>query len=110
MNNIAQQTLSGEVIPPRAPFSSLTPNELKIWNFLNSMQRGYTHDQIRVALASTGISTFENRLRELRAKGWVYNHEDSSGLLLWYAVPKSINSKKEGERSQDEASKRTGKE
>lgn len=85
---MSQLTLTNEKISIRAPFSSLTPNEKKIWNFLNSIRRGYTHDHIRSVLKGTGISTFDNRLRSLRAKGWVISHEDSSGLLLWFAVPK----------------------
>ena len=85
---MSQLTLTDKKISIRAPFSSLTPNEKKIWNFLNSMCRGYTHDNIRDILKGTGISTFDNRLRGLRSKGWVISHEDSSGLLLWFAVPK----------------------
>ena len=64
------------------------PAHRKIYNFLNSMQKGYTHDHIRQALKSTGISTFDNRLRELRKMGWVVSWEGPDGLLLYYAVPK----------------------
>jgi len=85
---MSQLTLTGKERPIQEPFSNLTPNERKIYNFLNSMQRGYTHDQIRQALQSTGISTFDNRLRGLRQKGWGVSHEDRSGLLLWFAVPR----------------------
>lgn len=85
---MSQKTLTGGTRPLQQPFNTLTPNERKIWNFLNSMQRGYTHDQIRQILQSTGISTFDNRLRGLRQKGWVVSHEDRSGLLLWFAVPR----------------------
>jgi len=68
------------------PFAQLTPNERKIYNFLKSMQRGYTHDQLREVLKGTGISTFDNRLRGLRQKGWAISTQDRSGLLLWFAV------------------------
>ena len=87
---MSQKTLdeTPKEIPFRQPFSRLMPSHRKIYNFLNSMQRGYTHDQIRQVLKSTGISTFDNRLRELRKMGWVISHEDKSGLLLWFAVPK----------------------
>ena len=85
---MSQLTLTDEKISIRAPFTKLTPNERIIYNFLNSMGRGYTHDHLREVLKSTGISTFDNRLRGLRKKGWVESHEDSSGLLLWYAVPR----------------------
>ena len=85
---MSQLTLTGKERPIQAPFTDLTPNERIIYNFLNSMQRGYTHDHIKQALKSTGISTFDNRLRGLRQKGWVVSHQDKSGLLLWYAVPR----------------------
>lgn len=82
---MTQQTLTGGEIPSMVPFSQLTNNERIIYNFLKTMGRGYTHDQIRDVLKSTKISTFDNRLRALRQKGWVVSHEDRSGLLLWYA-------------------------
>lgn len=99
MSDMVQRTLTGEATPIRAPFSSLTDNERIIWNFLNSMQKGYTHDQIRVALAYTGISTFDNRLRDLKGKGWVYTREDHSGVLLWITRGK--------ETAQDTSERRT---
>ncbi len=84
---MAQKTLLGEEIKPREPFTHLTPNERKIWNLLNSMQRGMTHDHIKRVMGSSGISTFDNRLRALRQKGWVVSKVDGpSGLLLFYAV------------------------
>ncbi len=84
---MGQITLTGGIIKPREPFSHLTPNERKIWNLLNSMQRGMTHDHIKRVMASSGISTFDNRLRALRAKGWVESRVDGpSGFLLFYAV------------------------
>jgi len=83
---VDQVTLLGETIKPREPFSHLTPNERKIYNLLNSMQRGMTHDHIKRVMESSGISTFDNRLRSLRQKGWVVSYKDHSGLLLFYAV------------------------
>ena len=84
---MAQKTLLGETIKPREPFTHLTNNERRIWNLLNSMGRGMTHDHIKSVMSSSGISTFDNRLRGLRAKGWVISKVDGpSGLLLFYAV------------------------
>ena len=88
MPQYIQHTMEMKKTKVKALFSSLEKNEKIIWNFLNSMQRGYTHDHIRQVLQGTGISTFDNRLRGLREKGWVISHKDKSGLLLWYAVPK----------------------
>lgn len=85
---MSQKTLTGGIRPLQAPFTSLSPNERIIYNFLNSMQRGLTHDHIKQSLQSTSISTFDNRLRGLRSKGWIISHKDKSGLLLWYAVPR----------------------
>ena len=84
---MAQKTLLGDIIKPREPFSHLTNNERRIYNLLNSMGRGMTHDHIKSVMASSGISTFDNRLRSLRQKGWVISKVDGpSGLLLFYAV------------------------
>ena len=88
---MSQQTLTGGEIHRMESFTKLTANERIIYNFLKSMGRGYTHDQIRVALASTGISTFDNRLRALRQKGWVISTEDRCGLLLFFAVKPEEN-------------------
>lgn len=83
---MAQLTLSGEEIKPREPFTRMTKNQRKIWNLLNSMQRGMTHDHIRTVLASSKIITFDNRLRELKASGWVETWEGPDGILRYYAV------------------------
>lgn len=89
-----QVTLLGETIKPREPFSHLSPNERKIWNLLNSMGRGMTHDHIRRVMESSGISTFDNRLRDLRQKGWVESYRDqASGLLLFFAVKPEVSAK-----------------
>ena len=85
---MSQLTLTGEKRPIKAPFSSLTPAELKIWNFLNSMSKGYTHDQIKQILRGTGLKTFDNRLRGLYKKGWVQKWKGPDDIYLWYAVPK----------------------
>jgi len=85
---MSQLTLTNEEISIRAPFTSLTPNEKKIWNFMNSMGIGMTHNHITRSLHETGIKTFDNRLRGLRKKGWVVSHPGPDGILLYFAVPR----------------------
>ena len=85
---MSQLTLTDKKISIRAPFTSLTPSEVKIWNFLNSMGKGLTHNHIKQSLQSTGIQVFDNKLRSLRAKGWVKSWKGPSDVLLYYAVPR----------------------
>lgn len=85
---MSQLTLTDEKISIRAPFTKLTPSERKIYNFLRSMGKGYTHSHIKQVLRSTGIQVFDNKLRSLRAKGWVESWKGPDGTLLYYAVPK----------------------
>lgn len=87
---MSQLTLNGEKInieeQRQLKDSKLTPAELKIWNFVNSMQRGYTHEQIKSLLRSTGIQVFDNKLRSMRSKGWIQSWKGPDGVLLYYAV------------------------
>lgn len=82
---MTQQTLVGGVTKTRALETTLSNNEKRILQCLRSHARGLTHDEIRYFMRGSGISTFDNRLRELRRKGFVESHEDSAlGQILWY--------------------------
>jgi len=85
---MSQLTLTGKKRPIQAPFNSLEPAELVVWNFLNSMCKGYTHNQLKQLLLGTGYTTFDNRLRGLYKKGWVKKWKGPDDIYLWYAVPK----------------------
>ena len=85
---MSQLTLTGGERPIHEPFNKLTPAERKIYNFLRSMGKGLTHNHIKQSLHSTGIQVFDNKLRSLRAKGWVESWKGPDGTLLYYAVPK----------------------
>ena len=88
---MSQLTLTGGERPLQEPFNKLTPSERKIYNFLASMGKGYTHNHIKQVLRSTGIQVFDNKLRSLRAKGWVKSWKGPDGTLLYYAVPKEAS-------------------
>jgi len=88
---VSQLTLTGKKRPIQEPFNKLTPSEVKIYNFLRSMGKGLTHNHIKQSLHSTGIQVFDNKLRSLRAKGWVESWKGSDGTLLYYAVPKEAS-------------------
>ena len=88
---MSQLTLTDEKISIRAPFTSLTPAEKKIYNFLNSMGKGLTHNHIKQVLHGTGIQVFDNKLRSLRKKGWVESWKGPDDTLLYYAVPKEAS-------------------
>jgi len=84
---LSQLTLTGGERPIKEPFNKLTPSEKIIYNFLNSMGKGLTHNHIKQSLHSTRIQVFDNKLRSLRAKGWVKSWKGPDGDLLYYAVP-----------------------
>ena len=83
-----QHTMEMKKTKVKVLFSSLEKNEKIIWNFLNSIQRCHTHEHIRTVLKSTGIGTFDNRLRSLYKKGWVTKKTGPDDIILWCAVPK----------------------
>ena len=88
---MSQLTLTGKKRPIQEPFNTLTPAERIIYNFLNSMGKGLTHDHIKQSLHSTGIQVFDNKLRSLRKKGWVESWKGPDDTLLYYAVPKEAS-------------------
>jgi len=85
---MSQFTLTGKKRPLKESWNTLTPAEVKIWNFLNSMGKGMTHDHIKQVLRGTGIQVFDNKLRSLYQKGWAKKWKGPDGIYLWYAVPK----------------------
>ena len=88
---MSQLTLTDEKISIRAPFTKLTPSEKIIYNFLNSLGKGVTHNNIKQSLHSTRIQVFDNKLRSLRAKGWVKSWKGPNDILLYYAVPREAS-------------------
>lgn len=82
---MAQTTLNGSITPVKVPETTLSPAETKILNCIRHSDRGLTHDQIRERMRGSGISRFDNRLRELRAKGYVVSYPAPIGTLLWFS-------------------------
>lgn len=86
---MSQATLTGGVVDAKTPESTLSNNERRILHCLRSAGRGLTHDQIRERMKLSGISCFDNRLRELRSKGYAESHfNDALQQLLWYPIEK----------------------
>jgi len=82
---MSQTTLTGGQTRIRAPKTSLSPNERRIWNLLRTSNRGWTEKQI--ANTFPDMTTVGNRLRELRKKGWTVSVKPRhDGEQLWYAV------------------------
>jgi len=89
---MSQKTLTGGTRPLQESWNTLEPAEQKIWNFLNSMGKGMTHNHIKQVLHGTGIQVFDNKLRSLYKKGWVKKWKGPDGIYLWYAVPREASS------------------
>lgn len=84
---MSQTTFTGEIIETIAPWSKMKPKERIIYNYLRTCGRGKTEKQIQTELAYTDVGTFGNKLREMRACGWVRSWKPSKGQdQLWYAV------------------------
>ncbi len=84
---MSQRTLLGEEIPIISPISTMAPKEKIIYNYLKACESGRTEKQIQNALAYTKVSTFGNKLRNMRARGWVRTWKPSPDEdQLWYAV------------------------
>lgn len=84
---MSQTTFTGEVIERIAPLSTMSPKEKIIYNYLKVCEAGRTEKQIQTHLAYTKISTFGNKLREMRRRGWVRSWKPSKDEdQLWYAV------------------------
>ena len=86
---MSQATLTGGVVSVKVPEASLSPAEKAILRCMRSAGRGLTHDQIRGRMRLSGISTFDNRLRDLRRKGYAESRfNEALQQLLWYPVEK----------------------
>ena len=81
---MAVRTLTGEIKPVRTPYSSLTPNERKLLKHLSYYDRGLTEKELKRVFGEH--MTVGNRLRSLRAKGWVFNYKPRRGEQRWVAV------------------------
>lgn len=88
--DVGQATLTGGTSCSKVPEASLSPAEKAILRCMRSARRGLTHDQIRDRMKLSGISTFDNRLRDLRAKGYAESSFDEAlKQLLWYPTAKT---------------------
>ena len=76
--------MTGGVTNTRVPFRSLTPNERKLYNYLKYYDSGLTEKEIKRVFGE--FMTVGNRLRSLRAKGWVFNYKPRRGEQRWVAI------------------------